>query len=168
MREFSSFRSFAAHLLQLEAEGDEVTSHITQKAAEIIQKDAKARLGEYQASTGPFNTWASLADSTMAARALAGYPENEPLLVTGELRDSIEVEREEHEAVVGSKSEIALWQELGTDRGIPPRPFLGPAAYDSKLPIAEFATSTAVAWLCGLGWKRPAQKIEMDLGKIEG
>lgn len=168
MREFSGFGKFATHLLLLEAEGGEVTNHITQKSAELVQRNAKARLGDYQDATGPFNAWAELADSTKEDRVSKGYAENEPLVREGDLRDSIEVERHHHEAVIGSRSEIAMWQELGTDRGIPPRPFLGPALYDSKLAIAERAAGTMVAWLCGLGWKRPVQKIEMDLGKVEG
>jgi hypothetical protein len=35
------------------------------------------------------------------------------------------------EAAVGSTSEIAVYQELGTEK-IPPRPFLGPAAFKNK------------------------------------
>jgi phage gpG-like protein len=49
------------------------------------------------------------------------------LLRTGELRDSIHHDVTELVATIGSTSEIAEWQEFGTER-IPPRPFLGPAA----------------------------------------
>jgi phage gpG-like protein len=159
MREFSGFGRFATHLAALAIEGEAVTEHLTQKSAEDVQKNAKARIGEYQDYTGPFNAWAPLAESTMEDRAAKGYAPNEPLLREGDLRDSIEIERRHDEAVVGSKSDIALWQELGTDRGIPPRPFLGPALYDSKLDICERAGNTTLAWLMGLGWKRPRQLV---------
>lgn len=159
MREFSSFGAFAKHLGTLALEGEAVVEHLTEESAKIIQKNAKARLGEYQDYTGPFNSWSELADSTKADRVAQGYSENEPLLRTGELRDSIEISRRHDEAVVGSTSDVALWQELGTDRGIPPRPFLGPAGYDSKLDICEKSGNTVIAWICSLGWKRPRQLV---------
>ena len=50
-----------------------------------------------------------------------------PLLETGDLRDSIERDVQQHVAYVGSNDNKALWHEFGTSR-IPPRPFLGGAA----------------------------------------
>jgi hypothetical protein len=91
-----------------------------------IEETAKEELGVYQPAVGSFNAWAPLAESTMAGRVLAGYLANEPLLRSGELRDTIESEIVGLAAIVGTKSEIGLWQEVGTDR-IPPRPFIGPA-----------------------------------------
>jgi len=120
-------------------------------AAKVIEKDAKDRIGEYQAAAGPFNAWDGLADSTMAARELAGYPANEPLLVSGELRDSIEHEVAGLEAVVGSKLEKAAWQEFGTEQGgqrhIPPRPFIGPAAFENKEKIEGILGAASVRGL---------------------
>lgn len=165
MKEFSSFASFADHLLRTAAVGEEVTHHLAEKSGEIVQKNAQNRLGEYQDYTGPFNSWAPLADSTKADRAAKGFPEDEPELRTGELRDSIEVKAQGNEAVIGSDSDIALYQELGTDK-MPPRPFLGPAIYDSKLPIGELSATTIIAWVCGLGWRRPA-KIALPGASIE-
>lgn len=164
--EFSSFGSFARHLGRLALIGEEVTHHVTEESAKIIQRDAKNKLGEYQDPAGPFNAWKSLADSTMAARELAGYPANEPLLVTGHLRDSITFMAHGNEAVVGSDDEIALYQELGTERGgqehIPPRPFLGPAAFEAKHPIGVMAANTLIAWVSGRGWIRPTKEIASD------
>jgi hypothetical protein len=160
MREFSSFGSFARHLEVIAAVGEEVTHHVTEQAAEIIKDDAQKRIGEYQDGVGPFVSWAPLADSTKADRVAQGFPEDEPLLRTGEMRDSVQVSARGDQAVVGSDSEIALWQEVGTDT-IPPRPFLGPAGYDSKLNIGEMAAKTIVAWISGLGWKRPSQLIKL-------
>lgn len=162
MREFSSFGSFARHLAVTAALGEEVTHHITERAAEIIQADAKKRIGEYQDGVGPFNSWAPLADATKADRAAQGFPEDEPLLRTGDLRDSIEVTARGNEAVIGSVGDIALYQEVGTDK-IPPRPFLGPAGYDSKLNISELAAKTVLAWISGIGWKRPKRLGQSEL-----
>lgn len=158
MKEFASFGSFARHLAVTAVVGEEVTHHITEKAAKIIQEDAQKRIGEYQDYTGPFNAWAPLAESTQEDRVAKGFTADDPLLRTGELRDSIEVSAKGNEAVVGSVGDIALYQEVGTDR-IPPRPFLGPAGYDSKLSIGEMAGETLVAWISGLGWKRPQIKF---------
>lgn len=160
MREFSSFGSFAGHLMRTAAIGEEVTNHITREAAEIVRDDAKRRIGEYQDHVGPFNAWAPLADSTMADRVAKGYSENEPLLREGDLRDSIEEDVRGNEAVVGSVGDIAMYQELGTAR-IPPRPFLGPGLYDSKNAITEMAAKRMIAWITGQGWKRPRQSIEL-------
>lgn len=158
MKEFSSFASFARHLAVTAAFGEEVTHHITEKSAEIIKTDAQKRMGEYQDGVGPFVTWAPLAESTIADRIAKGFTPDDPLLRTGDLRDSIEVQTEGNEAVVGSVSEIAMYQELGTEK-MPPRAFLGPAAFDSKLNIGENAAKTMIAWISGLGWKRPQIKL---------
>lgn len=160
MKEFSSFGALSRHFAVLAAVGGEVTHHITEKAAEIIEEDAKKRIGEYQDYVGPFPAWAELADSTKADRAAKGFPEDEPLLRTGTLRDSIKVTARGNEAVIGSDDEVALYQEVGTDK-IPPRPFLGPAGFDSKLNISEMSAKTVIAWICGLGWKRPSQLIKL-------
>ncbi len=94
--------------------------------AEEVEKTAKEELGNYQPAYGPFNAWDSLAESTKEDRANQGYPEDEPLLRSGELRDSIEHEVMGLSAIIGTKSQIGFWQEVGTDK-IPPRPFMGPA-----------------------------------------
>lgn len=91
-----------------------------------IEETAKEEIGVYQPAVGPFEAWAPLAESTKADRVRSGYTEDDPLLRSGELKNSIESEVVGLAAIVGTKSEIGLWQEMGTDR-IPPRPFIGPA-----------------------------------------
>lgn len=99
-----------------------------EEAAVLIENEAKRSIGEYQDAAGPFAAWQPLAESTLEQKARAGYaPPDNPLLRTGDLRDSIEHQVHEEEACVGSNSDIAMWQELGTNR-IPPRSFLGAAA----------------------------------------
>lgn len=101
-----------------------------------IEETAKEEIGVYQPAYGPFDAWVPLAESTKADRVRKGYTEDDPLLRSGELRDSIESEIVGLAAIVGTKSEIGLWQEVGTDR-IPPRPFLGPAYVRKIDPLME-------------------------------
>ncbi|TPD93608.1 hypothetical protein FJP68_14565 [Pantoea vagans] len=108
-----------------------------------IEETAKEEIGVYQPAYGPFDAWAPLAESTKADRVRQGYSEDEPLLRSGELRDSIQSEVVGLAAIVGTRSEIGLWQEVGTDR-IPPRPFIGPA-YDRNMdPLIESVGKTII------------------------
>ncbi|MBO0636475.1 hypothetical protein [Pantoea agglomerans] len=101
-----------------------------------IEETAKEEIGVYQPAYGPFDAWAPLAESTKVDRVRSGYTEDDPLLRSGELRDSIESEVVGLAAIVGTKSEIGLWQEVGTVR-IPPRPFIGPAYVRKIDPLME-------------------------------
>ncbi|WHQ73418.1 hypothetical protein [Pantoea sp. Lij88] len=107
-----------------------------------IEETAKEEIGVYQPAYGPFDAWVSLAESTKADRVRQGYSEDEPLLRSGELRDSIESEVVGLAAIVGTKSQIGFWQEVGTD-SIPPRPFIGPAYVRKINPLME-ATGLAI------------------------
>lgn len=100
--------------------------------AKMIADEAKRVIGTYD-----YN-WPRLAQSTQADRVAQGYPADEPLLRTGEMRDSIEytVHAEVGEADIGSNSDIAVYQELGTGT-IPPRPFLAGAASAMGEHVAE-------------------------------
>lgn len=158
MREFNSFGAFGRHLAATAAIGEEVTHHITETAADLVKKDAQSRIGTYQERSGNFAAWEPLAESTVADRVAKGYTPNDPLLREGVLRDSIEVETHGNEAVVGSADEVALYQEVGTEH-ILPRPFLGPALYDSQRAIGVMAGNTVLAWISGVGWHRPAKLI---------
>jgi hypothetical protein len=89
-----------------------------EKACVIIETEARSYPGNYQ--TG----WSPLAESTIAHKATG----DSPLLETGELRDSIQHRVEGRSGFVGSDDDKALWAELGTSRGEPPRSFLGLAA----------------------------------------
>jgi len=101
-----------------------------------IEETAKEEIGVYQPAYGPFDAWAQLAESTKADRFRQGYTEDDPLLRSGELRDSIQSEVVGLAAIVGTKSEIGLWQEVGTSH-IPSRPFIGPAYVRKIDPLME-------------------------------
>lgn len=117
----------------------EVTYAVAMEAgALLVEATAKAELGHYQREDmGPFEEWAELKDATkqqhiqaiVDGEAAPDAGENTPLLVKGDLRDSIKHDSGAKQFIVGSESEIMVYQELGTPEGIPPRPALGPALY---------------------------------------
>ncbi len=167
MREFTSFGAFAVHLERLALEGAEVTDHLTESSARIIRDAAKDKIGHYQhsvngSSISGWPDWAPLAASTEAEKARLGAPLGAPLLRHGDLYISIDYQVAtsvlEGTATVGTPLEIGLYQELGT-KTIPPRPFLGPAAFESKVAIGQEAVDTMIAWICGKAW-RPAITAE--------
>lgn len=134
-----------------------------EKATRIVQREAKREIGHYQDQAGQFVAWAGLADSTLADKDRKGYGTPDPLLRTGNMRDSIERRVEQSgflgvtEGAVGSDSDIAVYQELGTfgphpgpnGQHIPPRSFLGGAAFRKAEEVAEVLGSGVVAALVG-------------------
>jgi HK97 gp10 family phage protein len=150
MKEFTSLGQFARHLATLEvAVALELRAGLDQVATAVKEK-AKDEIGEYQKAIGPFPAWAPLAESTVADRVAKGYSPDEPLLRTGEMRDSIDKSVSGMEATIGSTSQIAVYQELGTDK-IPPRPFLGPAVLHNEKLIKRILGRAFVTGLLGRG-----------------
>lgn len=113
-----------------------------------IEKTAKAEFGTYQPTKGPFGAWPELAEATKDDRVRQGFPEDEPLLRTGDLRDSISRHVEGLEAAVGSTDETMVFHEFGTSK-MPARPVLGPAAFSSKGVIEKLVGAAAVSGLIG-------------------
>jgi phage gpG-like protein len=159
MKTFGSFGDFALHLGELALVQHEADKVALERCATMIEHRAKDKIGEYQEQAGPFIAWPELAESTKADRAAQGYPEDEPLLRTGEMRDSIEHFVADGEAHVGSNNDIAVWQELGTDR-IPPRSFLGGAAAELSDKVAEVIGETVTLALTGAGVHQGRMLIE--------
>ena len=121
-----SLGSFGAHLGLLAATSHEAEKGGLEEAAQIIETEAKRVIGTYDYG------WTPLADSTVAHKANG----NTPLLETGEMRDSIEHVTHGREAEIGSNSDKAVWQELGTSR-IPARSFLAGAAVHKGKEVAH-------------------------------
>lgn len=106
-----------------------------------VQATAKEKFGTYQPGVGGFPAWQQLADSTIQQKTKAGGGED-PLIghyvhktgggVGGQLRGSILVKIGVMEATVGTNDKVGTYQEFGTSRGIPPRPFLRPALYQNQ------------------------------------
>jgi phage gpG-like protein len=136
-----SLAGFAAKLLMIGAEMDAITPAILSAACVMICKKAKDSLGEYQ------DGWPALQPETIA-RKITG---DSPLLETGELRASIKWNADDHEGYVGSDDMKALYHEFGTSRGIPARPFLGPAALKMEAKIEAMAARAVMAVLLGRG-----------------
>jgi hypothetical protein len=136
IREFKSFAEFATFLGTLALQERQAETRGLEQAARLLQSRAKAKFGEYQPEAGPFIAWAELAESTKAERVRLGFPENEPLLRRGDLRESIECHVELSEAQVGSNDDVMVWQELGTAH-IPPRSVLGLTAVESAEKVAK-------------------------------
>lgn len=148
MKEFGDLASFAAHLALAEVAAHKALEKGLDKAADHIERAAKGKIGEYQGANGMHDAWPEQADSTKEDRVRKGFTENDPLLRTGALRDSISHETHGLEAAIGSTSDIAVYQELGTDK-IPPRPFLGAAAYESIDEVKKLVGGAVITWIVG-------------------
>lgn len=160
VKEFS-LASFSTHLAEMAVNTILSLNVGLHAAANVIEKDAKEKIGHYQDDSGPFPAWEPLADSTEEEKDRLGYPLNAPLLREGDLRDSIQHEVHMLEAIVGSKSPIAAYQEFGTDR-IPPRPFIGPAAFENKEKIEGLLGAATVRGL-SLGGSIPSGLYDHEL-----
>lgn len=162
MKEFKSLTAFGEFMaitpLAIAAE----LKRGLEMSAKAIEETAKAEIGKYQPEVGPFPEWPELAESTQAERERLGYTPNDPLLRTGDLRDSIKREVGNLEAVIGSESDIAAYQEFGTDK-IPARPFMGPAAFHNKNKIAAVLGAATVSGMFGGGRIHPALGYDMDI-----
>lgn len=137
-REFD-LGGLAAHFAAVAANSQAGMEAGLKQVAKSVERTAKDKFGVYQKESGPFQDWAELSESTKDDRLKHGYTENDPLFRSGHLRDTVEHEVNQAglEAVVGSKDDIMAWQEFGTHT-IPPRPVIGPAAFENK----EFILST--------------------------
>jgi hypothetical protein len=127
---------FAARLLAFDADLKLTEEVVIERACKMVEKEAKRVIGTYDYG------WTPLAESTKADRVAHGFPEDEPLLRTGELRDSIgHVSGREGGVAtgyVGTNDPVAKYQELGTSR-IPSRSFLGEAAMHKEAAIHRMA-----------------------------
>lgn len=150
MKTFGSITEFVNHIPKIAAAEELAIRRGLSKCIEVVAREARSEFGTYQDQTGPFIAWPELADSTKADRERKGYSEDEPLLRTGETRDSIgtAISTGGLEAQAGSNSDVLLYQELGTVH-MPPRSTLG-IAMAKKLPeIKKILGASLVAGLVG-------------------
>jgi len=127
-----SYQSFGALARRLERQIGTLPARLDgamHTSASAVQLDARERIGHYQ------DGWQQLASATVAEKTRLGYAgvalpggdgADNPLLRTGDMRDSITQWATPSEFVVGSADPVMLYQEMGT-RTIPPRPVLEPA-----------------------------------------
>jgi hypothetical protein len=112
----------------------------------------------------PHSWWPPLAAETL--RRKDGV--NTPLLEQGNMRDSIEhtVVDSSH-GYVGSNDDVAVYQELGTSRGLPPRSFLGRAAQEAGPEVAKIVGEFVGA---GIGAGLAGQRVHdfFELARLAG
>lgn len=144
MASVSTIPQFARMMVNVVSHLPMAQHHALEVAAQMVEKEAKRVIGTYDYG------WPELADSTKEDRTAKGFSENEPLLRTGEMRDSIQHTTTTHWAEVGSDNDKAVWQELGTAR-IPPRSFLAGAAIHEQHAIEHIVGDILHAHLTGGG-----------------
>ena len=155
MKTYQSFGALARQLERASLRLEDSLGAAMEAAATLVEATAKAEIGHYQTSgMGPFTAWAPLKPATVAEKRRLGYADAEndnPELRTGEMRDSIghSYDFGNFTFTVGSTSEIAVYQELGTANGLPPRPFLAPALYRNVDPIRKLIGATLETTLAG-------------------
>lgn len=150
------FRSLAGRAEAARREGLEV-------GIKVALEESKSELGRYQPAAPPFGEWKPLAEATRDERRDLGFPEDEPLLRTGELRAAIESNVEGDTAAIGVPSRevgdgsrknpfrdiglVAQNQELGVT--IPARSFLGGAMVRKHDEILEATARPTIELLRG-------------------
>ena len=167
MREFKNIAEFVRFMQGRIADAGIVAEVGLAKAALAIEKEAKAEIGHYQESAGPFVGWKELSGATLdgfdhprvgriPGKRELGYADDEgndnPLLRDGGLRDSYEHTVHLREAAVGSNDDKAVWQEMGTMNArypIPPRAVLGIAAVHKEHEAVDFIAENIVRHIAG-------------------
>jgi HK97 gp10 family phage protein len=143
MPDFASLESLANHFSELSEQMNKQNVENAERAAKMVADKARSVIGSYEFG------WPQLAPATIADRIAKGFSPNDPLLRTGELRDSIEYVVEVEDggekvtAEVGSNDPVAEFQELGTST-IPPRSFLWESLMRCLPEIEEMAGDQAV------------------------
>jgi hypothetical protein len=138
----AGFAAFVAHGMKHNVE--EAREAALEVGAKMIKHEARRVIGTYDYG------WPQLAESTQDDRSKQGYAPNEPLLRTGELRDSINytIVSPGKLAEIGSNNEIAVYQELGTST-IPARSFLAGSASRLEKPIVHMIKDVVGAAVAG-------------------
>lgn len=117
------------------------------EGAELVKTEAQAKIGTYQPAAGDLPAWAPLSPATQEDRVAKGFTADDPLLRTGELRDSIEIRPVDADAIlVGvfdpAMQTIAAAMEFGyynvrAQRAVAPRSFIRGTAVEQAVPVGE-------------------------------
>jgi phage gpG-like protein len=129
----------AARFAAVEADLELAREPMIAAACQMVAGRSKDLIGV------PKPEWPPLAASTLERKGGV----NTPLLETGALRDSIEWNADRNHGYVGSNSDIAVFQELGTSRGVPPRSFLALAAQQEGPAVAKMMSKVVGAAIGG-------------------
>lgn len=124
--EFRGLNELIAHTVKVAALCDEAVHEGLEGVTSKLLSDTRATFGHYQEGAGPFGAWPELAERTKADRVALGFSENDPLMRSGELRDSYYKLVQGMEGGVGSDLGKALGMEIGDPiKNIPARSTIG-------------------------------------------
>jgi|SRR6266853_465291 len=164
MKTFNNLRSFSDHLKKVCASHAKYETLAAEFIGKELKKEARDAIGHLHDAAGPFKKWAELAESTKQDKERLGYVFNadyNPLLRTGELRDSIDYSVIPGVLgtllLLGSSSQIMIYQELGTAY-IPPRSVLGATMFKSYPTVSYTLTAMLAAWLESKSFSKPRSK----------
>lgn len=139
-RSFGSIGEFVAFMQGRIATLPAAQKRALEAASDVVLTEAEALPGTYAAG------WAKLKPETVSRKATG----DSPLLESGAMRDSYARKVLSPEmAAVGSNDQKAIWQELGTSRGIPPRPVLKAAAVRKEGEVRRIICETVGRHLGG-------------------
>lgn len=135
VKEFKSLKSFATHIRKQAEKFPIYEKKVSLFVGEILEKEAKDKIGHLHDAAGTFAAWEPLAESTKKDKERNDYVFNHeynPLYRTGEAKESISHSYvpEMRKILLGSPSQILAWQEEGT-RYIPPRSSIGATLFQS-------------------------------------
>ena len=124
---------FAAELGRMSIRAATAVGIALERAAVIVEGEAKREIGHYQQSAGQFPAWPKLKPTTLAEKTRKGFsPPDNPLLRKGDMRDGIGHHVRAGplggEAEIGSNDPVMIYQNEGTDDGhVPARDVFGHA-----------------------------------------
>lgn len=130
-----------ADILERRSAAAVVSTRIALKeGAELVKTAAQEAIGSYQSAKGDVPAWAPLSEATQEDRVAKGFTADDPLLRTGELKDSIEARPVDENAVlVGvfdpAMERIAASMEFGyynvrAQTMVAPRSFIRGTAFE--------------------------------------
>lgn len=165
-KEFKSFDAFTKHMQKVAKNFKSYETKAAMFLGQILEAEAKDKIGHLQDSAGPFREWAPLAAATLADKERQGYifnSEGNPLYRTGELKDSIHhvYNPMTQTLYLGSDSEIMIYQEFGT-KYIPPRSVIGLTMYQSLADVHYTMGNMLVSWL----ESKPLRKRKKTYGSV--
>ncbi|MGU3387281.1 hypothetical protein ACLBYG_22415 [Methylobacterium sp. D53M] len=139
-RSFSSIGAFTAYMRGRLATLPAAEKRALGDGIELIRDAAREQPGTYQPG------WPKLKPATVARKATG----DSPLRETGAMAQGYESKVVgPKEAVAGSNDDKAIWQELGTSRGIPPRNNLQAAGIKKGPEAARRIGAAVIAHLAG-------------------
>lgn len=151
MKQFSNFDAFSKHIKKVSSQYKDRESKSLNSIGAYLEKKSQDTIGYLQEGGGSFASWPELKEATKKDKERKGYAFKEdfnPLYRTGHLKKSIShvVNRSSHTVFVGSPLDVALYQEMGTDK-IPARSFLGLTFFKEKPQIQYMLGQFLINWI---------------------